>query len=476
MYFKQQTFFVLGLSRSGKAATEFLLTRGASVYIYDDLINDRIEQTMRDLQQKGAKRIKKEDLPSMSEICDALVISPGIPIDHPIALAFKRVGRAVIGESEIAARYIKSHLIAVTGTNGKTTTVSMLAEVLQKGGLTAHACGNIGTPLVEFANIAEEEVAVAEISSFQLETLNSIRPHIAIVLNITEDHLNRHYNMENYIFLKSKLLKNLSAAEYAVLNYDDEIVRNFAEKTKAQVLYFSVRERVKGAFYEQGSLYFGKEKIMSASELPSEGLHNVQNALAVIVAAKVMGIKTADIVDALTHFKGIKHRIELVREVNGVQYINDSKGTNVDATLKAIATMKRETVLLLGGKNKGYDYGKLFAELPSTKVVHTVLYGENRFALLKSARAYDFNAVTVCEDFDFAVRVSSMLVKRGQTVLLSPASASFDAFAGYEERGDRFVEIVNSIQEECTDMGTEEKQDGEELPATANERYEEEIE
>ncbi len=449
MYLKQQIFFVLGLSRSGKAAAEFLLTRGATVYMYDDLTNERIEQTIKDLQQKGAKRIKREDLPTMSEICDALVISPGIPVDHPIALAFKRVGRAVIGETELAARYIKSNLIAVTGTNGKTTTVSMLSEVLQKGGLNAYACGNIGAPLIEFATLPETAVAVAEISSFQLETLNSLRPHVALVLNITEDHLNRHYNMENYVFLKAKLLKNLSAVEYAVLNYDDEIVRSFAEKTKAQVLYFSVRERVKGAFYEQGNLYFGKEKIMSASELPSEGLHNVQNALAAIAAAKIMGIKTADIVDALTNFKGIKHRIELVREVNGVQYVNDSKGTNVDATLKAIATMKRETVLLLGGQNKGYDYGTLFASLQTSKVVHTVLYGENRFALLKSARAYDFNALTVCEDFDFAVRVASMLVKKGQAVLLSPASASFDAFAGYEERGDRFVEIVNSFEEEC---------------------------
>jgi UDP-N-acetylmuramoylalanine--D-glutamate ligase len=327
---------------------------------------------------------------------------------------------------------------------------------------------------VGFSAMSEDAVAVAEISSFQLETLNSHRPHVAMVLNITEDHLNRHYNMENYVFLKAKLLKNLSATEYAVLNYDDEIVRSFAEKTKAQVLYFSVRERVKGAFYEQGNLYFGKEKIMAASELPSEGLHNVQNALAVIVAAKIMGIKTADIVDALTNFKGIKHRIELVREVNGVQYINDSKGTNVDATLKAIATMKRETILLLGGQNKGYDYGKLFAGLQNSKVVHTVLYGENRFALLKSARAYDFNALTMCEDFDFAVRVAFMLGKSGQAVLLSPASASFDAFAGYEERGDRFVEIVNAFEETYADGASSSESDEEET--ASDERYEEESE
>ncbi|MBQ7913527.1 MAG: UDP-N-acetylmuramoyl-L-alanine--D-glutamate ligase [Clostridia bacterium] len=469
MYIKKQVFFVLGLSRSGKASAEFLLSRGASVYIYDDLTSDRIEQTYKDLQLNGAKRIKKEDLPNMPEVCDVLVISPGIPIDHPMAVAFKRGGRAVIGETELAARYIKSPIIAITGTNGKTTTVSMLAETLTRGGITAHACGNIGTPLVEYCNMPEEDVAVAEISSFQLETLASIRPHVAVVLNITEDHLNRHYNMENYVFLKARLLKNLSAAEYAVLNYDDETVRSFAEKTRAHILYFSVRERVYGAFYEQGNLYFGKEKIIAASDLPTEGLHNVQNALAVIAAAKIMGVKSEDIATALREFKGIKHRVEFIREVNGVQFVNDSKGTNVDATIKAISTMKRETVLLLGGQNKGYDYGKLFAMLKNSKVVRAVIYGENRFALLKSARAYDFDRVTMCENFDFAVRVAAMLAKEGQTVLLSPASASFDEFAGYEERGDRFVEIVQSFQDEgeyaeetqAEDGGTEERFDEE---------------
>lgn len=469
MYIKKQVFFVLGLSRSGKASAEFLLSRGASVYIYDDLTSDRIEQTYKDLQLNGAKRIKKEDLPNMPEVCDVLVISPGIPIDHPMAVAFKRGGRAVIGETELAARYIKSPIIAITGTNGKTTTVSMLAETLTRGGITAHACGNIGTPLVEYCNMPEEDVAVAEISSFQLETLASIRPHVAVVLNITEDHLNRHYNMENYVFLKARLLKNLSAAEYAVLNYDDETVRSFAEKTRAHILYFSVRERVYGAFYEQGNLYFGKEKIIAASDLPTEGLHNVQNALAVIAAAKIMGVKSEDIATALREFKGIKHRVEFIREVNGVQFVNDSKGTNVDATIKAISTMKRETVLLLGGQNKGYDYGKLFATLKNSKVVRAVIYGENRFALLKSARAYDFDRVTMCENFDFAVRVAAMLAKEGQTVLLSPASASFDEFAGYEERGDRFVEIVQSFQDEgeyaeetqAEDGGTEERFDEE---------------
>ncbi len=445
MYLERQAFLVLGLSKSGKAAAEFLLSKQAIVYVYDDLASERIKGTIKALEEKGARRVKKEDLTRMTELCDGLVLSPGIPIDHPLAVAFKRSGRAVIGETELAARYMRCPIVAITGTNGKTTTVTMLTEVLKKGGLSANACGNIGTPMIEFCDSAEKEVCVAEISSYQLETLQSLRPHIAMVLNITEDHLNRHYNMENYVFLKSKLLKNSTETEYVILNYDDPTVRSFAEKTKAQVAYFSVQERVSGAYYENGDLYFGKEKMLPVSDLPLGGLHNVQNALAVIVAAKIMGVKNTDIVEALTQFKGIKHRIEVVGEINGVTYVDDSKGTNVDATIKAIEAMNTQTVLLLGGKHKGYDYQKLFEKLSSSKVVHTVLYGENRFALLKCARENSFDDFTLCDTFEFAVRVAALKAKAGECVLLSPASASFDEFASYEERGDKFIEIVQSL-------------------------------
>ena len=454
MYLRRQVFLVLGLSMSGRAATEFLLLEKATVYIYDDIYSERVSQTAAMLEAKGARRVDKEDLPQVMEACDALVLSPGVPIDHPLAVAFKRNHRAVIGEAELAARFMGCPMIAVTGTNGKTTTVSMLSEVLSRGGLTAQACGNIGAPMIDYCQLTRDAVAVAEISSFQLETLQSIRPHIAMVLNITEDHLNRHYNMENYIFLKGKLLKNCTETEYAVLNYDDLIVRGFAEKTKAQVVYFSVKERVNGAYYEDGALWFASEKILPVSHLPIGGLHNVQNALAVITAAKIMGIKNEDIVAALTDFKGIKHRVEMVATVDGVAYINDSKGTNVDATIKAIESMKADTILLLGGKHKGYDYDKLFAVLPKSKIVHVVLYGENRFSLLKAARACDYGAVTLCEGFDFAVRVAALKAKEGQNVLLSPASASFDEFANYEERGEAFVAIVQSLIKRGEDKQT----------------------
>lgn len=448
MFPKRQIFLVLGLSKSGKAAAEFLLERGATVYIYDDNTSERIEQIAITLAEQGAKRLKAEELLRMPDVCDGLVLSPGIPIDHPTAVAFRRNGRAVVGETELAARYMRCPVFAVTGTNGKTTTVSMLTEVLKKGGFSAEACGNIGVPMTEFCNLHADGIAVAEISSFQMETLQSLCPHIAIVLNVSEDHLNRHYTMENYIFLKAKLLKNMSETEFAILNYDDPIVRSFAEKTKAKVLYFSVKERVRGAYYENGNLYCGKDKIMSAADLPVGGVHNIQNALAVIIAAKLAGVKTETIALALQEFKGVRHRIETVAEIDGVEYVNDSKGTNVDATIKGVEAMKKDTVLLLGGKNKGYDYNKLFIELKNSKVVHVILYGENRFALLKAAREERFDDFTLCGGgLSFAVRVAALKAEHGQTVLLSPASASFDEFSSYEERGEKFAEIVRSLTE-----------------------------
>ncbi|MBQ8374765.1 MAG: UDP-N-acetylmuramoyl-L-alanine--D-glutamate ligase [Clostridia bacterium] len=447
MYLQRQSFLVLGLSRSGAAAAEFLLSRRATVYIYDDIESDKVRRQVDELEKNGAKRVEKQKLTEMVEICDALVLSPGIPIDHPLAVAFKRAKKAVLGETELAARYFKGLAVAVTGTNGKTTTVSMIEQALRASGLNAVACGNIGAPMLGVVGKSEDTVAVAEISSFQMETLNSFCPHIAVVLNISEDHLSRHYNMENYIFLKRKLLKNLSEAEFAVLNYDDQLVRQFSENTKARVIWFSMREKVNGAYYKDGDLYFGEEKLFSAGEMLTGGVHNIQNALAAAAVAKLLGLETQKFVKALIEFKGVKHRIELVGTFDGVTYIDDSKGTNVDATLKAVACMTAETVLLLGGKDKGYDYQKLFEGLKNSKAVCAILYGENRFKLLDAARAVGFTNVAVCIGFDHAVYMAKMVAVKGQTVLLSPASASFDEFTSYEERGERFVSLVTPKEE-----------------------------
>lgn len=449
MYFKNQKFMVAGMSKSGESAARFLLERGAEVYVYDDVVSDNITAVTAELSALGAHIVTAELYIDSTLLCDVLVLSPGIPIDHPLPVAFRKQGKAIIGEEELGALYLRATSIAVTGTNGKTTTVSMLNSILENSGLKSVACGNIGTPLVgEVENLGFNDYAVIEISSFQLETLSSLRPHIAVITNITEDHLSRHYNMENYVFLKSKILRNLRESEFAVLNYDDEIVKGFARTTKAKVVYFSANERIDGAYFENGAIYFNGEKYFDVKDMTLKGVHNVYNALACVAVAHLLGLENSKVSEAICSFKGIKHRIEIIRKVNGVTYVDDSKGTNVDATVKAVETMNEPTVLLLGGKDKGYDYIPLFQTLKESRVIHAVLYGENRFKLLNAAIKAGFVSFSLCAEFETAVWLSQFIAKTGQTVLLSPASSSFDSFSNYEERGDAFRKIVEGIDED----------------------------
>lgn len=449
MNFQTQSFLIAGISRSGVAAAEYLLARGTKVFLYDDAEEGSVLLAARKLQEKGGILIGAEELDEGMKESDILVLSPGIPIDHAIPVAFRKAGKRVVGETELGVLALRCPMIAVTGTNGKTTTTSMIAGILSGSGKNAVACGNIGLPLTACAeDLGEDGIAVAEISSFQLETLFSHRPHIAVVLNVTEDHLNRHYNMENYLFLKRKLLKNLTESEYAVLNFDDERVRSFGEKTKAKVIFFSLKQKVNGAYLKENALYWREEKIISAEELPFTGEHDLSNALASICAAKLMGISGEKIGEALRLFRGVPHRQQKIAEVRGVSFIDDSKATNVDATLKAVSCCKEDTILLLGGKDKGYSFDGLFEELPATRVSHVVVYGENAFRILGSAMRQGYASLSLVRPFERAVRYAASLAKEGDCVLLSPASASFDEFSGYEERGNAFACIVDSLRTE----------------------------
>lgn len=448
MYFKNQKFLVAGLSKSGESSAVFLLDRGAEVYLYDDVVSDNVSAVCEKLEKSGAHTVKAEEFQTIASMCDVLVLSPGIPIDTTLPISFRKQGKAIIGEEELAALYLRATAVAVTGTNGKTTTVSMMNDILNAAGKHSIACGNIGNPLIkEVGNLGFDDFAVIEISSFQLETLSSLRPHIAIITNVTEDHLNRHYNMENYIFLKSKILRNMRESEYAVLNYDDPTVRSFAKNCKAKIIYFSLQSKVDGAYFEDGGLYFKGEKYLDMADMTVGGAHNVYNALACIAASNILGLDKRAVGQAICAFKGIRHRLEKIREVEGVSYIDDSKGTNIDATLKAAQTMTSPTVILLGGKDKGYDYAPLFENLLSTHVIHAVIYGENRFKMLNAAIKSDFVSVSLCSDFETAVRLARFIAKPGQNVLLSPASSSFDSFSNYEERGDVFKSIVEGMNE-----------------------------
>lgn len=448
MYYGNQKFLVAGLSRSGEGSAEFLLRRGAEVYVYDDFTSDKIEETVKNLQAKGAVCVTAETLDEAIAQCDILVLSPGIPIDNRLPVAFRRLGKAIIGEEELAALYLRATAVAVTGTNGKTTTVSMLENAISACGKKCLPCGNYGNPLI---NSVEEldfsDFALLEISSFQLETLFSLKPHIAIITNITEDHLNRHYNMENYVFLKSKLIRGLRESEYAVLNYDDERVRQLAGVTRGKVVWFSAKQVVDGAYLDGESLYFRGERYFGIRELDIGGIHNVYNALACIAACALLDMDRATVAKAICSFKGVKHRIELVGEYGGVTYIDDSKGTNTDATLKAIESATRPTVILLGGKDKGYDYEPLFTGISQSKVVHAIIYGENRFKMMNAALQKGYYGFSLCSDFTTAVHLAAYIAKEGQSVLLSPASASFDEFSNYEERGDEFVKIVQGLSD-----------------------------
>lgn len=438
---------VAGLSRSGEGSANFLLSRGASVYIYDDVVTDKIAEVINGLKAKGAHAVTAEGLNDAIITCDILVLSPGIPIDNPLPVAFRRQGKAIIGEEELASAYLRSTAVAVTGTNGKTTTVAMLNSILSACGKRAVPCGNYGNPLInEVERLGFDDYAIIEISSFQLETLFSLRPHVAVITNVTEDHLNRHYNMENYLFLKSKLIRNLRESEFAVLNYDDERVRQLASVTRAKIIWFSAFGRVDGAYLEGGSLYFKGERYFGVENMTVGGIHNVYNALASIAVSAVLGLNRESVATALCTFKGVKHRIQLVGEVDGVTYVNDSKGTNVDATVKAIDSATRPTVLLLGGKDKGYEYNSLFAAMNKGKIVHAIMYGENRFKLMDSAVKSGFLSFSLCPDLSTAVYLARRVAKSGQSVLLSPASASFDEFSSYEERGDTFIKLVEGLK------------------------------
>lgn len=448
MYFKNQNFLVVGMSKSGTSCARFLLKRGARVYIYDDVSCETVNRNMDELELMGAIYVHATMLDSAIEECDVLVLSPGIPIDNAIPVSFRKAGKLIIGEEELASLYLRATAVAVTGTNGKTTTVSMIDKVLNDAGKKSIACGNVGNPLInEVDTLDYDDFAVIEISSFQLETLSSLRPHIAVITNVSEDHLNRHYNMENYIFLKNKLFRFLRESDYAVLNYDDEITRGFAAKTKGKVKYFSVKEEVDGAYYKNGSIWVDGEEYMQVKDMGVSGLHNVYDALACVVVCEIFGIDKENVRRSLTAFKGVKYRLETVAEYDGITYINDSKATNVDATTVAIKSINRETILLLGGKDKGYEYENLFKTILDTNVVHTIIYGENRFKLISGANKVGYTGFSVCQNFYQAVEFAKLIAKCGQAVLLSPASSSFDEFSNYEERGEAFNSLVADLDE-----------------------------
>lgn len=446
MYIKTQIFLILGVSKSGYSVGKYLLKNKGKCYLYEDNLSQKSRDAIEELKSLGAILLENPIDEEIFKSIDVVVISPGVPINHQIAVKAKQMEKRIISELEFSFLQTQPTIIGVTGTNGKTTTVSLIDEILKKANIKSQLLGNVGVPVSsKLEEIDRETVCVTEISSFQLEASSNLCPHVACILNLAPDHLERHYNMENYVFLKRRLVKNQKESEYAILNYDDENVRATFPECKGKVLWVSTKERVIGAYLSQGKLYYKDEYIMDSNDLSLQGEHNEYNALFSISVAKLLGVQNQDIISALKEFKGVPHRIELVKEKDGIRYYDDSKSTNTASTITAIKSMKAPTVLIVGGSEKGEKYDKLFEEISSSPIVHTVITGASRFSMLESAGKAGVYDVTVTGDFSFAVKIARLYANSGDCVLLSPGCASFDKFKNYEERGDLFKNLVETF-------------------------------
>lgn len=420
---------IYGSGISGKGAEKLMKTLGIEYDTYlDGLEEASIDAVLED-----------------SNI-DTLVISPGVAMTNPLVKTAKMRGIEVLGEIELAYRHCLADIIAITGTNGKTTTVTLAEEMLRASGITAYALGNNGVSFSgKVSELTLSDVVVLEVSSFQLESTKRFCPKIAVCLNIAPDHLERHGNMSEYTLCKRKIFAMQTASDYAVLNFDDETVARFGETTNANTYYFSLKSVVRGTYVCGNGIYFkdkAVEYVCSTADLSVRGEHNLMNALAVITIAKILNIPNSVIAKVLNNFTPPLHRNELVATVNGTRYYNDSKATNTHATLSACATMEGKTVLLAGGYDKGLEYSDFLRELP-LKVSAIVCYGANREKILSAAKNICSLTVIEAENLEEAVKIASHI--KVDNVLLSPTTSSFDAYRSYVERGEHFVALVNEL-------------------------------
>ena len=440
---------VIGLGRSGLAAAKLLHDLGARVTVTENSENEEIKKRVRELRGKG---IQVEIGGHSREVVlgSALIVaSPGVPPDSaPLQLAREK-GVEVISELELGARFCPGRIIGVTGTNGKSTTVTLIAEIFKANGGRALVAGNIGIPICSLADrIREEDIVVLEVSSFQLETIKDFKPFVSVLLNLTPDHLNRYNgSFSQYLEVKKRIFTNQDGEDFAVLNRDDTGVRSLSSQIKTRVVFFSQREELReGAFLKGGIItvrWDGKEvNILPLEEI---GLHNLENALAAAAVAIILGLNPVGIGQGLREFSGLEHRVEFVNEIKGVKFINDSKGTNVGAVARSLESLTGPAILIAGGRDKGADYSVLKTSVEE-RVKALILLGEAKTKIKKSLAG----TVPIAEvdSMKEAVKLSCSLAQPGDTVLLSPACSSFDMFKNFEERGKVFKELVKRLNEE----------------------------
>ena len=445
-----QKVLVFGSGISGIGASALLEKVGKNVILYDG--NTSLDP--ESLKKKIGEDTKVEVvLGTLTEdvmrSLEYVVMSPGVPTDLPVVNQMREMGIPISGEVELAYTYGKGDVLAITGTNGKTTTTALLGEIMKAYKDSVFVVGNIGNPYTtEALKMTDDTVSVAEVSSFQLETIHEFRPRVSAILNITPDHLDRHHTMEAYIAAKEDIAKNQIAEDTCVLNYEDEETRKFGEVVKANVLYFSSKRVLeKGIYLENGNIVLCVEKpevVCHVDELKLLGMHNYENYMAAIAMAAAYGVPMDVIREVAKSFGGVAHRIEYVCEKNGVAYYNDSKGTNPDAAIKAVQAMNRPTVLIGGGYDKNSEYDE-WIESFDGKVKHLVLVGQTKEKIAETAKKHGFENVVLTDTFEETVKVAAELAEPGYAVLLSPACASWGMFKNYEQRGDIFKELVKAL-------------------------------
>lgn len=440
---------IIGAARSGVASAEYLLSIGKQIVISD--MNTKLAEDVE--TQLGHASVsyvwgKQPDVAALQP--ELIVMSPGVPLSIPPVVKARELGIPVISEPELAFRYSDVPFVAITGTNGKTTTTTLTAFLLEKEGRKVVAGGNIGLPLIsQCPQMSANDIVVAEMSSFQLESVDSFCPKVAVVMNLTPDHLDRHKTMEAYAAAKANIFKNQGPEEYLLLNKDDAIVAAMAAGAKSHVYYFSQQEILdEGIWLEDGNLVYRLDKngapqvLIPAAEIGIVGSHNWQNAMAASLAALLMGQQPEIIAERLCAFKGVAHRMEPVATIDGVLYVNDSKGTNPDSTEKALGSYgKRPIVLIAGGRNKGSDMAVL-VPLMRAHCRGVVLVGEATGDFIDAFERTGYTDYVCADSFEDAVAKAREMAQSGDVVLLSPACASWDMFDNFEQRGDLFKELV----------------------------------
>ncbi|MBE0600248.1 MAG: UDP-N-acetylmuramoyl-L-alanine--D-glutamate ligase [Firmicutes bacterium] len=443
---------LVGMARSGIAAAKLLLRENAIPILNDTKTMDAFGHDLDAFLHTPCEFRLGEDPVSLLPGCGLAVISPGVPIDSPLVLKARALQIPLIGEMELAFSLLQGTVVAVTGTNGKTTTVSLLGELFRNAGYTVHVGGNIGYPLSAIAMDSREgDMVISEVSSFQLESIETFHPRTAALLNITEDHLNRHYSMDNYSALKQRVFANQSISDLAVLNYDDPAVRAMAGSLRSRIAWFSRLAALdRGVCLQGGTVVSVSDGVVTpiceADEILIPGPHNLENAMAAVAIGMAHGVLPEVIRHTLNTFAGVEHRIETVRTVGGVTYINDSKGTNVASTVKAIQSMTTPTVIILGGYDKHTEFDDLSIAVAKSRAIrYAVLIGQTAEQIERSLVKHGFHALAHAQSLHDAVEKAGAHAQAGGTVLFSPACASFDMFRDYEHRGAVFKEIVHRL-------------------------------